>query len=118
MVTFLITHRFRPSIAVLVRKHGHQPHGKAFSEVIDHIFAGGEIDFECFTFCIGEIGDAAIEHGFGGRDELHYNSVAVRSEEHTSELQSLMRSSYAVFCLKNKKQNNHSTRRQLSKSKT
>src|SRR3546814_8036608 len=31
-----------------------------------------------------------------------------RSEEHTSELQSLMRISYAVFCLK-KKKNNHST---------
>src|SRR3546814_4259913 len=29
-----------------------------------------------------------------------------RSEEHTSELQSLMRSSYAVFCLKKKKKNN------------
>src|SRR3546814_10377593 len=29
-----------------------------------------------------------------------------RSEEHTSELQSLMRSSYAVFCLKKKKQQN------------
>src|SRR3546814_2405045 len=29
--------------------------------------------------------------------------VADRSEEHTSELQSLMRSSYAVFCLKKKK---------------
>src|SRR3546814_9003468 len=28
-----------------------------------------------------------------------------RSEEHTSELQSLMRSSYAVFCLKKKKKN-------------
>src|SRR3546814_6319192 len=28
---------------------------------------------------------------------------SMRSEEHTSELQSLMRSSYAVFCLKNKK---------------
>src|SRR3546814_5244448 len=28
-------------------------------------------------------------------------SLAVRSEEHTSELQSLMRISYAVFCLKN-----------------
>src|SRR3546814_7935610 len=26
--------------------------------------------------------------------------IAVRSEEHTSELQSLMRNSYAVFCLK------------------
>src|SRR3546814_4387236 len=30
--------------------------------------------------------------------------AAVRSEEHTSELQSLMRISYAVFCLKKKKQ--------------
>src|SRR3546814_9802906 len=29
--------------------------------------------------------------------------VALRSEEHTSELQSLMRNSYAVFCLKKKK---------------
>src|SRR3546814_2115431 len=30
---------------------------------------------------------------------------AARSEEHTSELQSLMRTSYAVFCLKKKLQN-------------
>src|SRR3546814_3719677 len=30
-----------------------------------------------------------------------------RSEEHTSELQSLMRISYAVFCLKKKKKENH-----------
>src|SRR3546814_7364155 len=30
--------------------------------------------------------------------------AAARSEEHTSELQSLMRISYAVFCLKTKKQ--------------
>src|SRR3546814_3897693 len=29
--------------------------------------------------------------------------IIVRSEEHTSELQSLMRNSYAVFCLKKKK---------------
>src|SRR3546814_2640138 len=32
-----------------------------------------------------------------------------RSEEHTSELQSLMRISYAVFCLKKKKQTNNTT---------
>src|SRR3546814_1584678 len=32
-----------------------------------------------------------------------------RSEEHTSELQSLMRISYAVFCLKKKKQKIHQT---------
>src|SRR3546814_4658730 len=34
------------------------------------------------------------------------NLCATRSEEHTSELQSLMRISYAVFCLKKKKYNN------------
>src|SRR3546814_8039375 len=33
--------------------------------------------------------------------------LAPRSEEHTSELQSLMRISYAVFCLKKKKNNNY-----------
>src|SRR3546814_3928252 len=33
----------------------------------------------------------------------------IRSEEHTSELQSLMRISYAVFCLKKKKQQKHNT---------
>src|SRR3546814_5461684 len=38
--------------------------------------------------------------GRRGRQDL-------RSEEHTSELQSLMRISYAVFCLKKKKQQQH-----------
>src|SRR3546814_10531074 len=33
---------------------------------------------------------------------LHRTGPVVRSEEHTSELQSLMRISYAVFCLKKK----------------
>src|SRR3546814_1866468 len=37
----------------------------------------------------------------------HYE--ASRSEEHTSELQSLMRISYAVFCLKKKKPQPHKT---------
>src|SRR3546814_5447736 len=38
----------------------------------------------------------------------HPPSAAVRrSEEHTSELQSLMRISYAVFCLKKKKYTHH-----------
>src|SRR3546814_2510266 len=32
-----------------------------------------------------------------------YGTLSERSEEHTSELQSLMRISYAVFCLKKKK---------------
>src|SRR3546814_3126958 len=34
---------------------------------------------------------------------LDFEIEALRSEEHTSELQSLMRISYAVFCLKKKK---------------
>src|SRR3546814_8875665 len=34
-----------------------------------------------------------------------------RSEEHTSELQSLMRISYAVFCLQKKKEGDHTARR-------
>src|SRR3546814_3724404 len=47
-------------------------------------------------------------HGFGRTvidRTLRYSSGggADRSEEHTSELQSLMRISYAVFCLKKKK---------------
>src|SRR3546814_9175099 len=35
-----------------------------------------------------------------------------RSEEHTSELQSLMRTSYAVFCLKKKKQTSVDTHKE------
>src|SRR3546814_9198122 len=35
------------------------------------------------------------------------NRVTMRSEEHTSELQSLMRISYAVFCLKKKTKNKY-----------
>src|SRR3546814_5439069 len=36
-----------------------------------------------------------------------YSSSATRSEEHTSELQSLMRISYSVFCLKKKTSRNY-----------
>src|SRR3546814_9051697 len=39
------------------------------------------------------------------RLDVHILVAAGRSEEHTSELQSLMRISYAVFCLKKKKKN-------------
>src|SRR3546814_2196102 len=58
-----------------------------------------------------ELGFAAIyaneeSGGIGlGRLEAALIMEAMRSEEHTSELQSLMRISYAVFCLKKKKHN-------------
>src|SRR3546814_4709159 len=43
-------------------------------------------------------------HGHVERCAVEHNGFRARSEEHTSELQSLMRISYAVFCLKKKKQ--------------
>src|SRR3546814_1616399 len=49
-------------------------------------------------------------HGIGldGHEPVNLVRGETRSEEHTSELQSLMRISYAVFCLKKKKETNTS----------
>src|SRR3546814_6168117 len=53
---------------------------------------------------LGHIGDAVLV--------LHVErSDPTRSEEHTSELQSLMRISYAVFCLKKKKRQRNQQRK-------
>src|SRR3546814_733045 len=43
-----------------------------------------------------------VEEHFGSLEFLDRPGGGTRSEEHTSELQSLMRNSYAVFCLKKK----------------
>src|SRR3546814_8151633 len=43
---------------------------------------------------------------------------SIRSEEHTSELQSLMRISYAVFCLKKKKQKKNRPKKSTTKNET
>src|SRR3546814_6884938 len=56
----------------------------------------------------GMVRDAASEISSGSNDlasrtEQQAASLEERSEEHTSELQSLMRISYAVFCLKKNK---------------
>src|SRR3546814_7052266 len=48
----------------------------------------------------------AVKLSFASIDGSQYHaSGLMRSEEHTSELQSLMRISYAVFCLKKKNNN-------------
>src|SRR3546814_6066982 len=74
---------------------------------------GVDVDGLCRTslphiFAIGDC--AAHVNAFGGGATIRLESVQnandqARSEEHTSELQSLMRISYAVFCLKKKKTN-------------
>src|SRR3546814_2049987 len=85
---------------------------------------GREAEIARMAGAVGERGEAGvacerghgrIRNGRGGSETLDRNAgrgdtgrrrrrTAVgRSEEHTSELQSLMRISYAVFCLKKKK---------------
>src|SRR3546814_8082766 len=56
-----------------------------------------EVRDSVFDRRIGGVGPRAGDHLLGN----------IRSEEHTSELQSLMRISYAVFCLKKKNKNNN-----------
>src|SRR3546814_1191303 len=46
---------------------------------------------------------AVIARDLGISRETLYQYLRARSEEHTSELKSLMRNSYAIFCLKKKK---------------
>src|SRR3546814_4266417 len=59
--------------------------------------------------CAQDCRSCALPGGTGGRSRRLRRSAPSRrrerSEEHTSELQSLMRISYAVFCLKKKNKN-------------
>src|SRR3546814_5808112 len=50
---------------------------------------------------------SSARSAFQGRLRRRMSLTVRRSEEHTSELQSLMRISYAVLCLKKKKQTNY-----------
>src|SRR3546814_3376691 len=77
------------------------------------IFVAHRDDAPGFTRCCVPDGLEAIESRQLLRFLQTFNqrtrqqaAIALRSEEHTSELQSLMRISYAVFCLKKKKRSN------------
>src|SRR3546814_5591282 len=65
----------------------------AFGDAIKTVMTSGY----AFDEMLGDIQHPAFIDG----------RIPTRSEEHTSELQSLMRISYAVFCLKKKKQQPH-----------
>src|SRR3546814_7128353 len=67
--------------------------------------AGAEQHQRCGQADEHAAGKAVQRLGVGKAGEYHSTSTGSlrRSEEHTSELQSLMRISYAVFCLKKKK---------------
>src|SRR3546814_10852092 len=67
--------------------------------------ADDEIDYlprnEVLLLCIGSQGEPRAALWRVARGDWH-NVALERSEAHTSELQSLMRNSYAAFCLKKK----------------
>src|SRR3546814_4733719 len=52
------------------------------------------------------------------QEDDHDKDHQTRSEEHTSELQSLMRISYAVFCLKKKKKPHNTNKKASKKAQT
>src|SRR3546814_2950434 len=64
----------------------------------EHLHQAVAVDLAAvFLQIVGEAREIRLDLAIAARRQL------ARSEEHTSELQSLMRSSYAVFCLKKKK---------------
>src|SRR3546814_7537326 len=72
-----------------------------------HLVSTGPVDVPALKF---EAGHQPVHYlkqpGWSFDDDELRGVHSTRSEEHTSELQSLMRISYAVFCLKKKKQKN------------
>src|SRR3546814_966531 len=104
-----MTHRieqlvFRHPPAVVEDDHHRMLTGHIANDV-DGVRASGNA-------VVDQIGNRSFErvpkvpHRFGKAGRAR-RMTAIRSEEHTSELQSLMRISYAVFCLKKKKTNNY-----------
>src|SRR3546814_3529887 len=93
------------------------------TEAPDLVKVANELDTQVVFVGINVRDNEAAARAFEREYAVPYDSVvaqdssramlsfagALRSEEHTSELQSLMRISYAVFCL-NKKTQNKSTR--------
>src|SRR3546814_8215699 len=78
------------------------------TEASTNYVALGEAGFAALTWLVRETPAFGVTYpdsaaGIALVEQL-WDEAAKRSEEHTSELQSLMRSSYAVFCLKKKTQ--------------
>src|SRR3546814_1473656 len=70
---------------------------------------GSSASLDCSVNCFGTSGTGSVGNGESSKSFKELRS-GTRSEEHTSELQSLMRISYAVFCLKKKKIKHNSQR--------
>src|SRR3546814_4921528 len=94
--------------AALARKTRPILISKAFALSCDESHGTGGVAMSEWQLCFG----GAADRGADARHHFHRHArrtalfgFFTRSEEHTSELQSLMRISYAVFCLKKKTTN-------------
>src|SRR3546814_6344170 len=91
-----------PPNAIMLRLLWHPSDGVAsLREMLDRVAVDG--DPGVLAFLVDRV-MRRRELGIGEGAERDRGDA--RSEEHTSELQSLMRNSYAVFCLKKKKKSN------------
>src|SRR3546814_4816097 len=93
-----------PDPAVLVLEDGTRYPGRAYgargTTLGEVVFATGMTGYQ----------ETLTDPSYAGQIVLQTAPhIGNRSEEHTSELQSLMRISYAVFCLKKKNKTHHNT---------
>src|SRR3546814_5526594 len=107
----------RPTVSDLVYVFGPDLDGRRIEEVADPSRLAGEAAERMTDRVVDEVversgfaqpeaepplPDAGLQAEPEAEPETHDTRPAPRSEEHTSELQSQMRTSYAVFCLKKK----------------
>src|SRR3546814_5448482 len=107
-----MTHSFPTRRSTDLRRHHRNHHNRSQTRSNDHHLASHE--FAAVRRATRSVADLArgfvlssaspARTGFATASKLGCGPEP-RSEEHTSELQSLMRNSYAVFCLKKKKKN-------------
>src|SRR3546814_2517546 len=83
-----------PALAV----HFHDTYGQALANILACLEEGVAVVDAAVS------GTGGCPYAKGATGNVASEDVAYRSEEHTSELQSLMRISYAVFCLKKKQE--------------
>src|SRR3546814_9720485 len=92
-----------PDIGIDMKGIGHR-HPVSGGHILNPFYPHGIVDVPQLINVIVRSRDGqgkGLRHAQSTRPSCH--RMKARSEEHTSELQSLMRNSYSVFCLKKKK---------------
>src|SRR3546814_3335558 len=99
------------------KRDGHKIFAGKTELIAETTLRNGSLQGAYFVVAARALGlDCGPMSGFdrGRVDAAFFGGTTWRSEEHTSELQSLMRISYAVFCLKKKKKTNQQSKNTLN----